>query len=191
MKFMSLWQWELIPWEAFFIYFAISMFRVKQTKAPEPLASRLPHIALMVAAAVLLFTTRFRMGFLGSRFIAESIWPQYAGIMLTSLGTAVALWARYSLGRYWSSEVVVKENHQLIRSGPYAYVRHPIYTGMLLAGAGTTLFIGEWRGIFAVLLAATAQVRKARKEEVLMKAEFGDQYMEYRKHTGFLTPRTR
>lgn len=84
---------------------------------------------------------------------------------------------------------MVKEDHQLIRSGPYAYVRHPIYMGMLLAGAGTALFIGEWRGILALLLAATAQVRKARKEEALMTTEFGDQYQEYRRHAGFLSPR--
>jgi len=191
MKFMTLWQWELVPWNAFFLYFAIGMFRVKRTRTAEAPASRLPHLILMISAAGLLFTTRFRVGLLGSRFIPENIWVQYAGMMLTSLGVSIALWARYSLGEFWSSKVVVKENHQLVRSGPYAYVRHPIYTGMLLAGAGTVLFIGEWRGILALLLAATAQVGKARREESLMKAEFGDQYKEYRERSGFLMPRFR
>ena len=191
MKFMSLWQLELVPWYAFFLYFGLSMFRVKRTRTPEDAASRLPHLVLMILAAVLMFTTRLRIGPLGARFIAENIWVQGVGILLTSLGAAVAVWARYSLGQYWSSKVVVKEDHRLIRSGPYAYVRHPIYTGMLLAGAGTALFIGEWRGILALLLAATAQVRKARKEEGLMTAEFGDRYQEYRRHTGFLAPRFR
>jgi protein-S-isoprenylcysteine O-methyltransferase Ste14 len=167
------------------------MFRVKRTRTPEDAASRLPHLVLMMLAAVLMFTTRLRIGPLGARFIAQNIWVQSAGVLLTSLGAAVAIWARYSLGQYWSSKVVVKEDHRLIRSGPYAYVRHPIYTGMLLAGAGTALFIGEWRGILALLLAATAQVRKARKEEGLMTAEFGDRYQEYRRHTGFLAPRFR
>jgi len=191
MKFITLWQLELAPWYAFLLYFGISTFRVKRTRTPEDAASRLPHVVLMISAAVLMFTNGLRIGPLGARFIAQSIWVQSAGILLTTLGATVALWARYSLGQYWSSKIVVKENHQLIRSGPYAYVRHPIYTGMLLAGVGTAMFIGEWRGILAVLLAATAEVRKAKKEESLMMTEFGDQYQEYRKHTGFLTPRFR
>ena len=86
---------------------------------------------------------------------------------------------------------MLKVDHQLIRSGPYAYVRHPIYTGLFLATAGTALVVGEWRAVVGVLLTLVAHSRKAAKEEALLATEFGEQYQDYRKHTGFLTPRVR
>jgi len=101
----------------------------------------------------------------------------------------VAIWARYSLGAYWSARVTLKEGHQLIRSGPYALVRHPIYTGMFLAALGTALVGGEWRGILALLLLITAHARKAFREESLLSREFGEEYTNYRRSTGFLFPR--
>jgi len=113
------------------------------------------------------------------------------GIVLTYIGASLAIWARYSLGQYWSGRVTLKEDHQLIRFGPYAYVRHPIYSGLLLAMAGTASVVGEWRAVVAFLLALVELSRKAAKEEALLATEFGDQYGEYRKQAGFLTPRFR
>jgi protein-S-isoprenylcysteine O-methyltransferase Ste14 len=95
------------------------------------------------------------------------------------------------LGQYWSGRVTLKVDHQLIRFGPYAHVRHPIYSGLLLAMAGTALVIGEWRAALGVLLAIVELSRKAAKEEALLASEFGDQYREYRRQAGFLTPRFR
>jgi protein-S-isoprenylcysteine O-methyltransferase Ste14 len=83
----------------------------------------------------------------------------------------------------------VKVDHQLICSWPYAWVRHPIYTGMLLACVGTVVFVGEWRAALGILFAIIGLAIKARKEELLMRAEFGELYEEYRKRTGFLIPR--
>ena len=82
-------------------------------------------------------------------------------------------------------------DHQLIRFGPYAYIRHPIYSGLILAMAGTAFVIGEWRAVVAVLLAVVELSRKASKEEALLATEFGEQYREYRRQAGFLTPRFR
>jgi protein-S-isoprenylcysteine O-methyltransferase Ste14 len=104
------------------------------------------------------------------------------------LGTAIAIWARYCLGEYWSARVTLKEDHKLIRTGPYAYVRHPIYTGMLLGMIGAALVVGEWRGLVAVLLALGAHSRKAAREEALLTTEFGSEYLDYRRHTGALFP---
>ena len=113
------------------------------------------------------------------------------GIFLTFVGAGIAIWARYCLGQYWSARVTLKIDHRLIRSGPYTYVRHPIYSGLLLAMAGTALVIGEWRALIAVLIAILEFSRKATKEEALLSTEFNDDYQEYRKHAGFLTPRFR
>jgi protein-S-isoprenylcysteine O-methyltransferase Ste14 len=84
--------------------------------------------------------------------------------------------------------VTRKIDHQLVKSGPYAFVRHPIYSGLLLATIGTAIFVGEWRGVLAIPLILASESIKARREEQFMAAEFGDDYEEYRRETGFLIP---
>jgi protein-S-isoprenylcysteine O-methyltransferase Ste14 len=110
---------------------------------------------------------------------------------LTSVGAAVAIWARYSIGEYWSARVMLKEGHLVIRSGPYARVRHPIYTGMLLAAMGTALVVGEWRAVLGVIVILVTHSFKPKREEALLTAELGDEYVLYRRSTGFLFPRLR
>ena len=186
---MTLWQLELVPWYVFAAYWVLSSLRLKRTKVEQNPRERMAHVAVMVVAFLLLFSHSMRIGPLGSRFVPESAPVQKLGFVLTSLGVAVAIWARYCIGQHWSARVVLKEGHQLIRSGPYEYVRHPIYTGLLLATAGTALAVGEWRAVVGVGVAFAGWSRKARAEEALLAKEFGDQYQEYRRHTGFLAPR--
>jgi protein-S-isoprenylcysteine O-methyltransferase Ste14 len=186
---LTLWQLELVPWYTFILYWFFSALRLKQTKVAEDPAQRLVHIALMVLAFCLLFSRRLGIGVLGGRFVPKNPAIQYAGVALTFLGVALAIWARHCIGQYWSARVTLKVDHQLIQSGPYAYVRHPIYTGLLLAMAGTALVVGEWRGVAGLLIALVEHSRKASKEEALLASEFGVKYQEYRKQTGFLTPR--
>jgi protein-S-isoprenylcysteine O-methyltransferase Ste14 len=182
---------DLIPWYALGIYWAISALRVKQTKVQEDLGGRLLHVGVMGLAFLFLFSHRLDLGPLGLRFAPESAWLPISGIVLTFVGAGIAIWARYSLGQYWSARVTLKVDHQLIRSGPYAWVRHPLYSGLLLAMAGTALVVGEWRAVLGVVLAVIEFSRKAAKEEALLASEFGDQYQEFRKRTGFLVPRFR
>jgi protein-S-isoprenylcysteine O-methyltransferase Ste14 len=188
---MTLSNLELAPWYALLIYWAFSALRLKRIKVSEDPAGRLWHIGIMVLVFMLLYSDRFALGPLGWRFVPEGTLVWAPGIVLTYIGAGLAIWARYSLGQYWSGRVTLKEDHQLIRFGPYAYVRHPIYSGLLLAMAGTALVVGEWRAVVAFLLALVELSRKAAKEEALLATEFGDQYGEYRKQAGFLTPRFR
>jgi|SRR5215467_13389901 len=189
MRHMTLWQMELIPWYVFGAYWAVSWLRVKRTKATERSLDRLLTVVVVVVAFNLLFGDLMRVGPLRLRFVPAEPWIEWIGIALTWVGVAVAVWARYCLGVYWSARVTLKEGHQLIRSGPYAFVRHPIYTGMLVAAVGAALVVGEWRGIVAVILLLAAHSRKAMREEALLTKEFGEEYTSYRKHTGFLFPR--
>jgi protein-S-isoprenylcysteine O-methyltransferase Ste14 len=191
MKTLTLWQIEMIPWYFFAAYWAITWLRVKRTKTTESIAQRLLTILLMVLAFELLFSVALRIWPLRLRFLRAEDWIAWCGVALTTLGIAVAIWARYCIGQYWSARVTLKEGHRLIRSGPYASVRHPIYTGMLLAAIGTALVIGEWRGVLAVVVIWAAHSRKAVREERLMTAEFGEEYAAYRRSTGFLFPRFR
>jgi protein-S-isoprenylcysteine O-methyltransferase Ste14 len=185
----NLWQLEMAPWHAMLLYWAISSVSVKQARIPEGFSSRSKHLFFMLLAVVLMFTDYLRVGPLAHRFAPEDLRIHYLAIFLTALGVSVAIWARYILGEYWSARVEVKMDHELICSGPYALVRHPIYTGILLASIGTGLFVGEWRAIPAVVFAAIGFAIKAKQEESLMTSEFGNRYQEYRERTGFLIPR--
>jgi len=191
MKFMTLSNLEIAPWYALAMYWAFSALRLKRIRVSEDPGGRLLHVGMMVLIFVLLYSERLALGPLGWRFVPDSTLVRNSGIALTFVGAAVAIWARYSLGQYWSGRVTLKVDHQLIRFGPYAHVRHPIYSGLLLAMAGTALVIGEWRAAVGVLLAIVEFSRKAVKEESLLATEFGDQYREYRRQAGFLTPRFR
>lgn len=191
MPHLTLWQLDMLPYYACGLYFAASWLRVKPTRIEEEPNSRILRYAVQIFAALLIFTPRFRMGLLGERFLPQSLWIQLFGIALTAIGMAFTIWARYSLGKFFSADVILKQEHRLIRSGPYAIVRHPIYTGITVALAGTAFVVGEWRGVLAFVLVLATHVVKARQEEALMAAQFGDEYRLYRQNSGFLVPRFR
>ncbi len=110
------------------------------------------------------------------------------GTALVLLGLAFTVWARVHLGRNWSGIVTVKQGHELIRSGPYRWVRHPIYTGLLLAFMGSAIALGQWRGVLAMLIVFAALWRKLRLEERWMIETFGAAYTAYRNEVAALIP---
>ena len=109
------------------------------------------------------------------------------GTVLLAAGLGFTVWARRHLGRNWSASVVVKEDHALVRTGPYRYLRHPIYTGILLAFLGMVVAIGEVRGLVALAFAAIAFVVKSRAEEARMRATFPE-YNAYAQQTSAIIP---
>ena len=137
------------------------------------------------------FWQRLEVGSLGRRFAPDSTRLDYAGFAATLIGLAVAAWARIHLGRNWSDKVVIQAGHQLIRTGPYARLRHPIYSGVLLGVLGTAVVLGEWRGAIAFLLLLTNYAIKARKEDRVLARNFGDDFLLHEKQAGFLLPRFR
>ncbi|MGB8115377.1 MAG: isoprenylcysteine carboxylmethyltransferase family protein, partial [Candidatus Sulfotelmatobacter sp.] len=82
-----------------------------------------------------------------------------------------------------------KEDHKLIRTGPYARLRHPIYSGLELAAIGSALAIDQWRCVIGVCIIVTGFWIKAKREEAMLGAQFGADFQEHRRHTGFLFPR--
>ena len=124
-----------------------------------------------------------------STVLPDELWIAWSGAALTLLGVLFAIWARFTIGKEWSAEVQIKEGHQLIRNGPYAHIRHPIYTGILLALCGTAMAIGEYRAILGVVLFLVGFIRKAKKEERFLAGEFGLAFDEHRRRTGFFLPR--
>lgn len=188
---MHLRQLEAFPWYVFITYWLISAARLKQTKIEEDSSGRALHVLILVLAVDLMFYGNLAFGVLNQRVIPIDLRILYTGIALTWIGVAFAVWARHSIGQNWSGRVTVKVDHQLIQSGPYAFVRHPIYSGLLLANLGAALFIGRWRCLAAMVIFLAEMSRKASKEESFMLSEFGDRYTEYRRRTGFLIPKFR
>jgi len=104
------------------------------------------------------------------------------------VGLAFSVWARFYIGRNWSPHIELKKEHQLIRTGPYAVVRHPIYSGFMLATLGTAVVFAEWSGLLAFVLIVAAWGYKGRLEEMAMIEKFGTEYERYRQNVKGLVP---
>jgi len=103
-----------------------------------------------------------------------------AGSLLTVIGFAFALWARLYLGSNWDAFISLKLDHKLVRTGPYAVVRHPIYAGFVLALIGSVLTFGHLRSLVATTIITASWIHKARLEESFMMDHFGSDYAQYR-----------
>jgi protein-S-isoprenylcysteine O-methyltransferase Ste14 len=181
----------VLLWVLWLGIWIVAARRVKKIRAHEPASTRLTYLLPKILTALLLFSPIFRHGVLSQRFIGFSPAAQWTGVALTALGILFTIWARVHIGRNWSARVVIKEQHELIRTGPYRFVRHPIYTGLLIAILGTALVTGEWRGVFALAFAIFGFAWKAKREEEILSGEFGQSYARYRSETGMLLPRLR
>jgi protein-S-isoprenylcysteine O-methyltransferase Ste14 len=177
-----------LAWLAFVVVWGLTALRVRRTARREPIASRLVMWIMMGGVFVLLFRDTLRIGPLAWRVIPAGPGAATAGSALTVLGVGFAIWARLTLGQNWSGIVTIKEGHQLIRRGPYALVRHPIYAGMQLAMVGTAVAIGEVRGLVAAVIAFAAWIYKSRLEERWLTEHFGERYEEYRREVKALIP---
>jgi protein-S-isoprenylcysteine O-methyltransferase Ste14 len=179
--------WMLaVLWVGWLIYWTVASSGVKPTARTTGWQNQIAYSAPLWAAAILLVNRH--LGPLSARFLPERFWLEAAGVILTAAGLGFAIWARRHLGTNWSGEVTVKRDHELIRSGPYALARHPIYTGLALAFAGTAVAIGEWRGLLALALAVASFWYKLRIEERVMRETFGSAYDDYARDVKALIP---
>lgn len=188
-------HFTLLAWGAWCILCVVWMSGyVADRRAGVP-ARLTPHLGLQVAASVLLFFA-FALLLLrpNLRGLAAAVTPQNAllgtlGALLAVAGVAWAIWARLMLGLNWSGLVMqVKERHELVQTGPYAIVRHPIYTGILAAVLGTALTLGKLASYLAVAAALVALLTRVEIEERMMAAEFGEAHAAYRRRTRKLIP---
>jgi protein-S-isoprenylcysteine O-methyltransferase Ste14 len=179
------------PWIVFLVYWIVGAIKTRATREKESFASRSAVLLIEVVGFVLIFSGSTGVGFLGTRFIPRTLVSAILGVVLTWSGVGLAIWARYHLTENWSARVTIKEDHQLIRTGPYTHLRHPIYSGLVLATIGSALVIDEWRCVLGICLVLAGYCFKARKEEAMLSQQFGDAFREHQKHTGFLIPKFR
>jgi protein-S-isoprenylcysteine O-methyltransferase Ste14 len=120
---------------------------------------------------------------------ADNIALRYVGLLLYIVGYSISNWAIIKLGQNWSGTIVIQEGHRLITDGPYTYLRHPHYFGMVLAGFGTALLFRSWIGILPVALLDPAYFNmRIRIEEKMLQEEFGKEWEEYTRRTWRLVP---
>lgn len=175
-------------WIAWLVYWKLAAANVKQATRIESVLSRAGHLVPLVIAALLLWWPWQMNDFLFDTLVPWGLWMFWVGAAITAGGLLFTVWARVHLGRNWSGVVTLKREHELITSGPYRLVRHPVYTGLLLAFAGTALARDDWRGVVAVVITVAALWRKLRLEEKWLTEQFGEIYTHYRRRVAALIP---
>ena len=175
-------------WLGIGLLWLISALSTKSTVQRQPANSRAVHGILAVIGFFLVFDDHLGVPLLNTRFVPPAPAIEIAGLALTAVGLAFAIWARLHLGRNWSSAVTIKQDHTLMRHGPYAIVRHPIYSGLLLGIVGTALVYGAVRCLLGLPFIAAAFVYKLRIEESFMTQQFGAEYAAYKRNVKALVP---
>jgi len=175
-------------WVSWCLYWLWASRRAKLSARRESPGSLLLHMVPLTLAAELLASNRIPIVFLNERLYPWAPWQFWMAALVTALGLLFTVWARVYLGRNWSGVVTIKQDHELIDTGPYSLVRHPIYTGLLVAFIGSALARGEWRGVLAVLIAWAALWRKLRVEERWLTEHFGERYVDYCRRVPALLP---
>ncbi len=186
-----IWFYKLfVPavWISFFLYWQIKAANTKTTQRLEPAASRILRVFIFLVAIALLLPVRIPLPWLYRQLWPAGLWPFWLGAAVNSAGLLFAVWAREHLGRNWSRSVTIKQDHELITSGPYALVRHPIYTGILTGFLGMAIAISQVRGFIVLLLFFLAFWIKLSMEEKWMRTQFGESYAAYAHHTAALVP---
>jgi protein-S-isoprenylcysteine O-methyltransferase Ste14 len=180
------WLWlSAALWVAFEWYWNAAAGDRSASRSTESAGSRALHQNLLNLSLVLLF---LRVPGLKTRWVPDAAWVIATGLAIHIVSLALAVWSRRHLGRNWSGEIAAKVDHQLVRSGPYHWIRHPIYTAMLGMTLGTALVSGETHALLAFVIMAVAYARKLRLEEAQLREVFGPAYDEYRQHSRALIP---
>jgi protein-S-isoprenylcysteine O-methyltransferase Ste14 len=178
----------ILGWGIFFTYWFTSAMRnttpLKRTAGRTSLLTAMMVPIMLLSMAVGLYAPEV----LTDRFLPDSLPLALAGIVLTLSGLAFAVWARKHLGTSWTGQPAIRENHKIVRTGPYSTVRNPIYSGTLLAIAGSTIATGYLAGVMIFVIAFSVFLVKIHMEERFLEDEFGEDYAGYKRDVRALVP---
>jgi protein-S-isoprenylcysteine O-methyltransferase Ste14 len=176
-------------WTAWLVGWAIASFTAAKSVVRQPVSGRLTHGLLVVAGAILIMGQNPRLAPLMRPVYPSRAWIGWVGVAVCAIGLAFAVWARVQIGRFWSGAVALKAEHALIRGGPYAITRHPIYSGLLLALLGTAITRDTQAAFLGLPFLFAGLIVKAKQEERLLLERFGPEYEKYRAEVPALIPR--
>jgi protein-S-isoprenylcysteine O-methyltransferase Ste14 len=170
-----------VVWAAFWLYWLVAAFSMKRGTVPW---SRELGIRAVIVVVVIILV---RFGAFRHDGLNTDPWRAGFGLVLFAVGLGFAVWARIHIGRNWGTPMSQKDDPELVTSGPYQLVRHPIYSGILVAGVGTAVAL-SWAWLIAVALAAVYFIYSGLIEERNMTEQFPDSYPVYRRSTKMLVP---
>jgi protein-S-isoprenylcysteine O-methyltransferase Ste14 len=176
---------SVLLWIAFQVYWGVSAKKTATTVRSESTKSRAFHQYLLLLGFFLLFAP---LPWLDRRLLPVGADWVVLGLAIQAASFGLAIGARRTLGRNWSGAITEKVDHELIRSGPYRFVRHPIYTAIIGMFVGAALVSGDVHAFLAVPVIVGAYLRKIRLEEQNLAQVFGPRYEEYRRETRALIP---
>jgi protein-S-isoprenylcysteine O-methyltransferase Ste14 len=170
-----------VVWAAFWLYWLVAAFSMKRGRVPW--SRELGIRAVLVVIVILLV----RAGAFRAHGLNTGPWRAGAGLALFGLGLGFAIWARVNIGRNWGTPMTRKNEPELVTSGPYRFVRHPIYSGILVAGIGTAVAL-SWLWLTIVGLAGIYFIYSATVEERYMAEQFPTTYPSYKRSTKMFLP---
>lgn len=173
-----------LPWLVLSLYWEQAAKTAAPATSSESTGSRGIHVFL-INVAILLDILQIPAI---PRFLPLNAPILATGLVISLIGLAFAIWARRILGKHWSGRITIKVGHELIRTGPYKHVRHPIYTGLLVLYTGTAIVSGSCLALVALAMAFAAYARKIRLEEANLRVAFGDAYESYSRESYALIP---
>ena len=171
----------VVVWAAFWLYWLTAAFSMKRGRTSWGREGRI-RLVLLVLVIVLVRLGAFRGHGVHTDPIREGV-----GLVLFFVGIAFAIWARLNIGRNWGTPMMQKDEPELVTSGPYRLVRHPIYSGVLVAGAGTAVALSWW-WLVALALAGIYFIYSATVEERYLTERFPDSYPAYKRSSKMLLP---
>ena len=172
-----------IGWVIFWLYWLVSALTAKASRGGW---SQFAVARILLIVLVIYFIRENWIGG-GRSGVVHSVALAGVGLALWAAGLGVAVWARLYIGRNWGMPMTRREHPELVTTGPYRYIRHPIYSGIILAFAGTALAT-TLAALVAVAVMAGFFVFSASREERFLAKEFPDQYPEYKAHSKMLIP---
>jgi protein-S-isoprenylcysteine O-methyltransferase Ste14 len=183
-----------LSWLVFAVVWVLGAREAKKARKPLPQGRQWAFVVLLaIGGGMIVARLAGWTGSGGPSPFTAPLWPFSAGravaaVLISYLGLAVAVWARVTLGRNWSAIPELKQGHELVTHGPYAVVRHPIYTGLLLMFAGVAVLWATPAGLLLLLVVVVGIQLKLAREEALLAGEFPDQWPAYRAHTRRVLP---
>jgi len=178
----------LVCWAALFIYWFIRASAVKTPVYSQSSWQRRIYVFFLLLSFAIMYLPYSSIGFLGIQLFPANNISGILGLLICAGAVAFAIWARTTLGSNWSGNVTLKKEHELVQSGPYSLVRHPIYTGFFFAMLGVAITIGQVKGFVALAIIFFNHQQKIVLEEKLMYQQFPQTYPDYAKRVKAYIP---